>query len=86
MRPHIHLHLPGVSLPAIRHVSWDRPFSWLMAGLDDLKANPLPSLAYGLLFALGGDLIILATLRYPCLLYTSPSPRDATLSRMPSSA
>ena len=23
---------------------------------------------------------------YPCLLYTSPSPRDATLSRMPSSA
>ena len=25
-------------------------------------------------------------LRHPCLLYTSPSPRDATLSRMPSSA
>ena len=24
--------------------------------------------------------------QYPCLLYTSPSPRDATLSRMPSSA
>ena len=24
--------------------------------------------------------------RYICLLYTSPSPRDATLSRMPSSA
>ena len=23
---------------------------------------------------------------YPCLLYTSPSPRDATLSRVPSSA
>ena len=23
---------------------------------------------------------------YSCLLYTSPSPRDATLSRMPSSA
>ena len=23
---------------------------------------------------------------WPCLLYTSPSPRDATLSRMPSSA
>ncbi|WP_153129812.1 DUF2189 domain-containing protein [Dechloromonas hortensis] len=67
MRPHIHLHLPGVSLPAIRQVGWDRPFSWLMAGVDDLKANPLPSLAYGLLFALGGDLIILATLRYPYL-------------------
>ena len=26
------------------------------------------------------------SLYYPCLLYTSPSPRDATLSRMPSSA
>ena len=26
------------------------------------------------------------TARYTCLLYTSPSPRDATLSRMPSSA
>ena len=26
------------------------------------------------------------TLYYDCLLYTSPSPRDATLSRMPSSA
>ena len=26
------------------------------------------------------------SLHKPCLLYTSPSPRDATLSRMPSSA
>ena len=31
----------------------------------------------------GGDLPQLAM---TCLLYTSPSPRDATLSRMPSSA
>ena len=30
--------------------------------------------------AVGGDIDAL------CLLYTSPSPRDATLSRMPSSA
>ena len=28
----------------------------------------------------------LHTYPLPCLLYTSPSPRDATLSRMPSSA
>ena len=27
-----------------------------------------------------------AVIKYSCLLYTSPSPRDATLSRMPSSA
>ena len=29
---------------------------------------------------------VLDDLVHPCLLYTSPSPRDATLSRMPSSA
>ena len=41
-----------------------------------------------------GDIVLLENLRFhpeeekndPCLLYTSPSPRDATLSRMPSSA
>ena len=33
------------------------------------------------------DLVALARgILYDCLLYTSPSPRDATLSRMPSSA
>ena len=34
----------------------------------------------------GGELDIVAVLADTCLLYTSPSPRDATLSRMPSSA
>ena len=29
---------------------------------------------------------LIGALDVPCLLYTSPSPRDATLSRMPSSA
>ena len=29
---------------------------------------------------------IVLSMNYTCLLYTSPSPRDATLSRMPSSA
>ena len=32
------------------------------------------------------DVDTLITHRFTCLLYTSPSPRDATLSRMPSSA
>ena len=35
--------------------------------------------------AAGGKLIDMMTLR-GCLLYTSPSPRDGLLSRMPSSA
>ena len=36
----------------------------------------------------GKDLLQIAEAvkNYSCLLYTSPSPRDATLSRMPSSA
>ena len=32
------------------------------------------------------DMIIQGGVHFICLLYTSPSPRDATLSRMPSSA
>ena len=36
----------------------------------------------------GGSCVLVSHLGRPkgCLLYTSPSPRDATLSRMPSSA
>lgn len=56
-----------LSLPGIRHISTDRPLRWLHAGLQDLKSNPLPSLAYGLLFALGGDLIIISVLEHPHL-------------------
>ena len=49
----------------------------------------------GIVIFLGGDQfwgVLLAkrlgyiNITYACLLYTSPSPRDATLSRMPSSA
>ena len=34
----------------------------------------------------GGEEIFVIDGVFSCLLYTSPSPRDATLSRMPSSA
>ena len=37
-------------------------------------------------FKRGQQYLQASRLRYSCLLYTSPSPRDATLSRMPSSA
>ena len=33
-----------------------------------------------------GGVVYESKAHYDCLLYTSPSPRDATLSRMPSSA
>ena len=35
---------------------------------------------------MGGDSFFYYTGSYSCLLYTSPSPRDGLLSRMPSSA
>ena len=57
----------------------------LLAGLDmPFRASMLPILASSL--ALPLTLIAIFIEWKTCLLYTSPSPRDATLSRMPSSA
>ena len=50
--------------------------NWL---LMDAEGDGQVNLSF---FALDGTIEIIGT----CLLYTSPSPRDATLSRMPSSA
>ena len=57
-------------------------------------ANANPTLAQGELgieldtgrFKIGDGVSAWNTLRYDCLLYTSPSPRDRQKSRMPSSA
>jgi len=68
MNPLPELPAHALPLPGVRRIAADRPLRWLSAGWRDLKANPLPSLAYGLLFALGGDLIILALLNHPHLL------------------
>ena len=73
MKPVSDFHTHGLPLPHIRRIGIDRPFAWLKAGWDDVRFNPLPSLAYGLLFALCGDLIILATLNRPHLLTVSVS-------------
>ena len=57
---------------------------------DYVARTPALLEKYGAKFlARGGDVVTLegdAENRRICLLYTSPSPRDATLSRMPSSA
>ncbi len=50
---------PAATLPRIRQPALGRPFAWLAAGWRDLLANPIASLAYGLLFAIAGDLITL---------------------------
>lgn len=55
----------SADLPEIRRVGRDRPVRWLAAGWNDLRANPVPSLAYGLLFSIAGDLILLASLQQP---------------------
>jgi uncharacterized membrane protein len=57
----------SLALPKIRRISAGNIVAWLTAGWHDLRANPLPSLAYGLLFGISGDLILLATLRQPQL-------------------
>ena len=55
-------------------------FQFQFVNFSDVNDQVLPNfdaqkLTYGIIGLTGG-----------CLLYTSPSPRDATLSRMPSSA
>ena len=49
--------------------------------VDPIKGSPANAWFQHMVVQLG-----LEALGYDCLLYTSPSPRDATLSRMPSSA
>lgn len=63
----------GMALPVLRQISWNSPLCWLQAGWRDFRANPLPSLAYGILFGLGGDLIILALLGHPHLVTVAVS-------------
>ena len=65
----------GEPLPADTYASCEKTGAILLGAVggpkwDHLKGSDRPEL---------GSLL-------PCLLYTSPSPRDATLSRMPSSA
>ena len=62
-----------------------RALRYRVTGTDEdgkALADPYPSTnCFG---GMGGEVEV--TPEKPCLLYTSPSPRDATLSRMPSSA
>ena len=51
------------------------------------RASDLPEIARAMSSRMAGNRgSAYAEVRSACLLYTSPSPRDATLSRMPSSA
>ena len=49
--------------PQVRRVGPDRPLRWLKSGVQDRCANPIASLAYGLLFAIAGDVILIFSWR-----------------------
>ena len=57
-----------------------------LADLERLEERMKSRLEWSDLELLRVILVFLDTKSWGCLLYTSPSPRDATLSRMPSSA
>lgn len=59
--------------PSIRSVPIGRAFVWLARGWEDMWRNPMPSLAYGLMFAAGGWVILLFTSSHPYLFATAIS-------------
>lgn len=60
MTPSLASNAPHLPLPRIRRVAPARIAHWLAAGWRDLKRTPVASLAYGLLFAMAGDLLLIA--------------------------
>ena len=63
-----------------------RPGRAGICGVRENRDGVLVSTVYGAVAAIGVDPIEKKPLFHVCLLYTSPSPRDRTRSRMPSSA
>ena len=61
------------------HLIVTRTFPPEVGGMQNLMYGLAKSLAENVMIKVFAD-------QYPCLLYTSPSPRDCRLSRMPSSA
>ena len=72
------------------HMLWscvDGAHTFLVSKPSGISEEEAPASAYLRAVPVWQDLCTLSGVSQPsCLLYTSPSPRDATLSRMPSSA
>ena len=68
----------GARVHNLKNVDVDLPRHKLVV-ITGLSGSGKSSLAFDTIYAEGQR-------RYVCLLYTSPSPRDGLLSRMPSSA
>ena len=73
--------LPGYEWP----VTFNNPYSCSIAGYEE-ACRKLKEIGKEKVNELKISITFTCTLYADCLLYTSPSPRDATLSRMPSSA
>lgn len=54
-----------IQTPALNSLAPDAPLRWLKLAVNDIKAAPLMSMAYGLLFALIGVGITLASISQP---------------------
>ena len=85
--------LPGTrgSKDAIAYLVKNFKSYGLKPGLNDSYTQPFDiqtdiQIGDGNYLVINGDTMIVDSDYLPCLLYTSPSPRDAQLSRMPSSA
>ena len=76
----------GESVPA-HDVKWLKT-ELILADYANLVTQIVPADTPVVVFggSYGGTLATFLRLTYPCLLYTSPSPRDLSTSRMPSSA
>ena len=74
----VRAHTPELTINEFRNITVDPLDYWL----DDIYSNHEVNLTT---YILNEDYVTSAS-SVSCLLYTSPSPRDATLSRMPSSA
>lgn len=57
--------LDRFALPRVRQIPVSHVASWLAAGWADLRTTPIASLAYGLLFAMAGDLLLLSLWQSP---------------------
>jgi uncharacterized membrane protein len=55
----IHLNYQMPVLPRVAHVALLQPFTWLKLGWEDLRANPGPSIAHGVLLVAVGWLMLL---------------------------
>ena len=76
--------LPNEGLYKPQLFTWSIALASLTSGHVTEFTAALPS-AVSALAAVGG-IVAIGSLLWGCLLYTSPSPRDGLLSRMPSSA